>query len=202
MHLLFCIFSPENISGFAVVPLVVAYPLMKRFIHVPQLFLGLTFNWGALMGWSAVMGAYNWAVMVPLFTSSIFWTLFYDTIYAHQDKADDVKVGIRSSALFFAENTKPILAASAVLSSATLGFAALSAGQSVQIAALASGAALGHMVWQLWRVDLDSQHSCMQIFKSNAHLGWVVVVLFIAGNVYLFYTKPAAQHTEMTSTKD
>jgi 4-hydroxybenzoate polyprenyltransferase len=75
----------------------------------PQLFLGLTINWGALMGWSAVQGACSWPVVLPLYLSCISWTLLYDTIYAHMDKKDDEKAGIRSTARLFAARTKPIL---------------------------------------------------------------------------------------------
>ena len=67
--------------------LVVMYPLMKRVTHFPQLVLGLTFNWGALLGASAVLGHTPWEICLPLYCGSVFWTLTYDTIYAHQDKA-------------------------------------------------------------------------------------------------------------------
>ena len=65
---------------------------MKRITYWPQLVLGLTFNWGALLGWSAVHGSCNWSVCLPLYIAGVSWTLMYDTIYAHQDKYDDVLV--------------------------------------------------------------------------------------------------------------
>ncbi|RXG62123.1 4-hydroxybenzoate polyprenyltransferase, mitochondrial [Armadillidium vulgare] len=79
--------------------LVVLYPLMKRFTYWPQLMLGFTFNWGALLGWSAVQGSCDWSVVLPLYIAGISWTLIYDTIYAHQDKKDDALIGIKSTAL-------------------------------------------------------------------------------------------------------
>ncbi len=72
--------------------LVVAYPLMKRVTHFPQLVLGLTFNWGALLGASAVLGYTPLDICLPLYFGSVCWTLAYDTIYAHQDKTDDARV--------------------------------------------------------------------------------------------------------------
>lgn len=71
----------------------------------PQAYLGLTINWGALLGWAAVHGSLALAVVGPLYLSCVCWTLVYDTVYAHMDKKDDVKAGIRSTALLFGENT-------------------------------------------------------------------------------------------------
>lgn len=103
---------------------VVLYPLMKRVTYWPQLVLGFAFNWGAMLGWSAVAGAVDWAVVLPLYTGSILWTLVYDTIYAHQDKTDDVHAGVKSTALLFGDKTKPMLSA---FSAGTIGLFGYSA---------------------------------------------------------------------------
>ncbi|KAG8906026.1 Para-hydroxybenzoate--polyprenyltransferase, mitochondrial precursor (PHB:polyprenyltransferase) [Tulasnella sp. 403] len=97
--------------GASSLSVVTVYPFMKRVTYWPQFVLGLAFNWGAMLGWSAVAGAVDWAVCAPLYAGSICWTLVYDTVYAHQDKTDDVKVGIRSTALLFGERTLPVLSA-------------------------------------------------------------------------------------------
>ncbi len=76
----------------------------------PQAFLGLTFNWGALLGYAAVHGYLDWQIL-PLYAHGVCWTLVYDTIYAHQDKDDDIVVGIKSTALLFGDNTTAYLAA-------------------------------------------------------------------------------------------
>ena len=76
----------------------------------PQAFLGLTFNWGVLLGYAAVHGHLDFAAVLPLYAHGICWTLVYDTIYAHQDKSDDIVVGIKSTALLFGDNTKAYLA--------------------------------------------------------------------------------------------
>lgn len=75
----------------------------------PQAYLGLTFNWGALLGYAAVTGSCDWPVVLPLYAGGVCWTLVYDTIYAHQDKADDVTAGVKSTALYMGEQTRPWL---------------------------------------------------------------------------------------------
>jgi 4-hydroxybenzoate polyprenyltransferase len=89
------------IWGAASLPLVVAYPLMKRIFDYPQLVLGLCFNWGAIMGWAAVHGSIDYNVILPLYLSGVTWTIGYDTLYAHQDKKDDTKLGLKSTAITF-----------------------------------------------------------------------------------------------------
>lgn len=86
--------------------LVVTYPLMKRITYWPQLVLGMAFNWGALLGWCATRGVVDWSACLPLYVSGICWTIIYDTIYAHQDKKDDIQIGVKSTALRFGDNTK------------------------------------------------------------------------------------------------
>lgn len=107
---------------------VVLYPLMKRVTYWPQLVLGFAFNWGAMLGWSAVAGAVDWGVVLPLYAGSILWTLVYDTIYAHQDKVDDVHAGVKSTALLFGDKTKPVLSA---FSAGTIGLFGYSASQAI-----------------------------------------------------------------------
>lgn len=91
--------------GVASLILVFTYPLMKRITWWPQFFLGLAFNWGALLGYASATGTLDWAPVL-LYVAGIFWTLGYDTIYAHQDKEDDVLVGVKSSALRLGESSR------------------------------------------------------------------------------------------------
>ncbi|XVE49884.1 hypothetical protein DITRI_Ditri01bG0118000 [Diplodiscus trichospermus] len=86
--------------------LISTYPLMKRLTYWAQAYLGFTFNWGALFGWYAINGSLQPSIVFPLYMAGIFWTLVYDTIYAHQDKEDDIKVGVKSTALKFGDSTK------------------------------------------------------------------------------------------------
>ncbi|PKA48481.1 4-hydroxybenzoate polyprenyltransferase, mitochondrial [Apostasia shenzhenica] len=96
----------SRILGASSLLLVFSYPLMKRLTFWPQAYLGLTFNWGALLGWAAIKESLDLAIVLPLYFSGVFWTLVYDTVYAHQDKEDDLKVGVKSTALRFQNSTK------------------------------------------------------------------------------------------------
>lgn len=94
--------STTIILGFASIPLIAMYPLMKRYTYWPQIMLGITFNMSVLMGYSAVTGETS-STAILLYLGAIFWTIGYDTIYAHQDKEDDALIGIKSTALKFGD---------------------------------------------------------------------------------------------------
>ena len=114
------------LTGLASLLVVVIYPFMKRITYWPQIFLGLAFSWGALMGWPAAFGRLDWPALV-LYAGSICWVIGYDTIYAHQDREDDLLIGIKSTALLFGERTPSMLAgfyACAVVLIAAAGFMA------------------------------------------------------------------------------
>ena len=139
--------------GVASLGVVAIYPFMKRFTYWPQIFLGLAFSWGALMGWAAARGALEWPAFL-LYAGSIAWVIHYDTIYAHQDREDDALVGLKSTALLFGPNTKPMLAlfsAAAVILIGAAGYAA-HAGVVFAIGLLAFAA---HLAWQIVRIEID-----------------------------------------------
>ena len=160
--------------GAASLILVVSYPFMKRITWWPQAFLGLTFNWGALLGWAAVTG--NLApAPIWLYVGGLFWTLFYDTIYAHQDKADDALIGVKSTALRLGAATKKWLLAFAFLTIFSFG-AALWATASGWVAYLGLAGALAHLLWQLRDVDIDDPADCLDKFRSNRFVGWILVL--------------------------
>ena len=100
------------------------YPFAKRFTWWPQVFLGLAFNWGALLAWTAHTGSLGWPAAV-LYLSGIAWTLFYDTIYAHQDAEDDALIGVKSTARLFAERTPLWLRRFLVIAVSLQGFAVI-----------------------------------------------------------------------------
>ena len=93
------------ILGLSSLFLIVIYPFAKRFTWWPQLFLGLAFNWGILLLFAAHTGSLNWPI-IALYFAGIFWTLFYDTIYAYQDSQDDLIIGVKSTAILFGEHAK------------------------------------------------------------------------------------------------
>ena len=167
--------------GISSLALVVTYPFMKRITYWPQAMLGLTFNWGALLGWAAVRGDIGMPALM-LYAAGFFWTLGYDTIYAHQDKEDDLLVGIKSSALKLAENTRPWLF---VFYGATAALMA-TAGYLADLAwpfHVGLSLAAGHMAWQAASVDTGDPKDCLTKFKSNRYVGWIVLAAVVAGNL-------------------
>ena len=152
---------------------------MKRVMGWPQAFLGLTINWGALMGYAAAAGACDWGVVLPLYLAGVNWSLVYDTIYAHQDKDDDVRAGVRSTALTLGARTKPALAAFAAAQAGCLLVAGAAAGAGGAFAAaVAAGAA--HQGWQIVSTDLDDRSDCMAKFVSNKWYGGIIYAGILA----------------------
>jgi 4-hydroxybenzoate polyprenyltransferase len=152
--------------------LVVCYPFMKRITWWPQAFLGLTFNWGALMGWAAVTGAIRWPALA-LYAAGFFWTLAYDTIYAHQDAKDDVKAGVKSTALRLGKYSKPVIAVFYALTLLLLAIAGWGSGEgSLYFAGLI--AAGFQAARHLRRVDLDNPPECMEAFRASVMFGAIV----------------------------
>jgi 4-hydroxybenzoate polyprenyltransferase len=160
---------------------VAIYPFMKRISWWPQLFLGLTFNWGALMGWAAMRGHID-APALWLYLGCIFWTLGYDTIYAHQDKNDDARIGVKSTALRLGSRTKQAVGVFYLLAVAGWAIAGLLSGSGMFYFSALILAEL-HFGWQLCAVDLDNPASCRRIFISNIHLGWVIFAGCLAAHL-------------------
>ena len=155
------------------------YPFMKRVTWWPQAWLGITFNWGALVGWAAATGELA-APAIALYLAGIFWTLGYDTIYAHQDKEDDALIGVKSSALALGDRTRPWLYAFYALTALLLLLAAALAGKSWPSYPLLALAA-GQLAWQASRVEFDDPASCLKWFKSNHAFAALVFLGFAAG---------------------
>lgn len=159
--------------------LVGVYPLMKRLTYWPQAWLGLTFNWGALLGWVAVRGSIDWPPIL-MYIAGLFWTLGYDTIYAHQDKSDDIHVGVKSSALALGERTQAALWVFYGLTLALLVASAALVGMhwGAWVLFAAAGA---HLVWQALVVRIDDSAHCLFLFKSNRYFGWLVLAALTIG---------------------
>lgn len=161
--------------------LIVIYPLMKRITYWPQLMLGFTFNWGALMGWAAVGGELKLPAII-LYIAGIFWTLGYDTIYAHQDKEDDIKVGVKSTALRFARKTKQWLSCFYLICFSLIIFAGYLTGLNIFFFATMIAAGL-HLIYQLKSLDIDDRELCLRLFKSNHHFGALVFISILIGHI-------------------
>ena len=158
--------------GVASLGLVALYPFSKRYTYWPQVVLGLTFKWGALVGWAAVTGTLAWPALA-LYAGAVLWTIGYDTIYAHQDKEDDLLLGLKSTALRFGAATRPWLTGFYIGALAMWIVAGALAGSGV---AFYAGLALvaGHLVWQVATLDTEDAAGCLARFKSNRDLGFVL----------------------------
>lgn len=163
--------------GLGVIPIVALYPFVKRFSHWPQVVLGLAFNWGALLGWPAVLGRLDWPAVV-LYAGAVAWTIGYDTIYAHQDREDDDLIGLKSTALKFGRATKAWLAllyAIAWLAIVAAGIMA-HAGTAFLLVMMAAAAQLA---WQIATLDIDDPENCLERFRSNRDFGAIVLAAIL-----------------------
>ncbi|MFP5469907.1 MAG: 4-hydroxybenzoate octaprenyltransferase [Alphaproteobacteria bacterium] len=158
---------------------VAVYPFMKRITYWPQLFLGIAFNWGALLGWAAVTGTLALPA-IWLYLGGIFWTLGYDTIYAHQDAGDDALIGVKSTALKFGANSKPAIAGFYAAALAMFALAGWSAGTGWGFWPIL-GLAGAHLAWQVIALQSDNPANCLRLFRSNRDFGAILFVAIVAG---------------------
>lgn len=170
--------------GVASLALVAIYPFAKRFTWWPQVFLGLAFNWGALLAYAAHSGTITVAALL-LYASGITWTLYYDTIYAHQDREDDALIGVKSTARLFGADTRlwlwGFIAATVVLMglSVALVLARQTNLPATGLALLGVWAFGWHMTLQMRRLNVDDPASCLVTFRANRNAG-LIPALFLA----------------------
>ena len=166
----------------ALVPVAI-YPFAKRFTWWPQVFLGLAFNWGALLAWTAHTGRLD-APAVVLYLAGIAWTLFYDTIYAHQDTEDDALIGVKSTARLFGDASsqwlRRFLMATVGLMGIAVIYAALpQASILALVVAIAGPWAMGwHMAWQLRGLDIHNSAKMLRLFRANRDTGMIPLLFF------------------------
>ncbi|PHK94304.1 4-hydroxybenzoate octaprenyltransferase [Pseudoroseomonas rhizosphaerae] len=160
---------------------VALYPLAKRVTDWPQAVLGLTFSWGAPMGYAAATGRLD-APGLLLYAAAFLWILGYDTIYAHQDREDDALVGVRSSARRLGERTRPFLIACYGGAVALLLAAGWRAGMGPLFfpALLLPALVLG---WQVARLDIHDPARCLRLFQNNREVGLLIALAFLAGRL-------------------
>jgi 4-hydroxybenzoate polyprenyltransferase len=166
--------------GFAVLGLIGTYPFMKRITYWPQVFLGLNFNWGALIGWTAVTGELAWPAIL-LYLGGVLWTVGYDTIYAHQDKEDDLRIGVKSSAIALGSHTRPWLFAFYGAAILFWGAAGCVSGLGALFWVGLAGAGL-QLAWQAAQVETDDPADCLAKFRSNRAVGWLMLVGIVASH--------------------
>ena len=161
----------------SIIPIVI-YPLMKRITWWPQIFLGLIFNWGAIIGWTAVTGSFS-IYCIALYLGCIFWTVGYDTIYAHQDKIDDEFLGLKSSAIFLGKKSKPAISIFYSIFFISISFLLISLDPMNRWLSFSLLAIIGfHLIRQIYLLDIDNPEICHSIFKSNNSIGLLVFFLF------------------------
>jgi len=164
--------------GFAIVGVVVIYPLMKRITWWPQAVLGVAFNWGVPVGYAAADGS-NWVAAGALYLAGFAWTLGYDTIYAHQDKADDTRIGVKSTALRLGARSPAWIAGFYAATLALAAAAGVLADPGWPYWVGLAGCA-AHFGWQLRRLEIDDPAVCLRLFRSNAQLGWILLLGLLA----------------------
>jgi len=163
-------------------PLAFIYPLMKRFTYWPQLFLGITFNYGLLLGWASIK---NDVDIIPtiFYIGAIFWTLGYDTIYGFQDIKDDEIIGVKSTSIKFKENPKKFIATCYIV----LVLCILTTGYLMQFNNLFYFSLLvtiGHLFFfQIKNFNHKNSNVCLKIFKSNNFFGLIVFCNILIGKI-------------------
>ncbi|KAJ6471928.1 UbiA prenyltransferase family, partial [Mycena sanguinolenta] len=152
------------------------YPLLKRVTYWLQAWLGLAMNFRFITAWISVAGTVNYGVLSAAMGSCWCWTMLYDTIYTCQDIRDDIKVGVRSTAILFGNWIRPLLLLSGIFFVSLLAAAGVLNSQGIPFFALSIlvGGTIVHLSWQFRTVDLDVPESCWRNFKSHGALGWII----------------------------
>ena len=165
-------------------PLAFSYPLMKRYTYWPQLFLGITFNYGLILGWASIIGEISIATIV-FYLGAIFWTLGYDTVYGFQDIKDDEIIGVKSTSIKFKKNPKKFLLLcylSFISSLIILGFL-MNFNYLFYIFLLIP---ITHLLYfQVYKINFKNPKNCFEIFKSNNFLGFVMLINILIGKIFI-----------------
>ena len=167
------------IIALASMPLAFTYPLMKRYTYWPQLFLGITFNYGLILGWTSISNEFN---LIPLifYLGAIFWTLGYDTIYGFQDIKDDEIIGLKSTSIKF--KSKPnvfLFICYTIFLTSLILIGVLNHLSNFYFLFLIL--AFLHLFLQLKNLDINDPMKCLEIFKSNNSLGVIIFISLIVG---------------------
>ena len=165
-------------------PLAFSYPYMKRFTYWPQLFLGITFNYGLILGWTAISENLT---IIPLvfYFGAIFWTLGYDTIYGYQDLKDDEIIGVKSTSIKFKKNPKVFLFVCYSIFFISLFYIGLSMIFSYIYFFGLFLIFLHLFIFQILQLNINKEKICLKIFKSNNFLGFLVFVNLLFGKIII-----------------
>ena len=154
-------------------PLAFTYPLMKRFTYWPQFFLGITFNYGLILGWTSIKAELN-IIPIIFYLGAIFWTLAYDTIYGYQDIKDDEIIGLKSTSIKFKKNPSMVLKIFYTLFSLSLILVGYLMNLDLIYFAIISIAIFHMFFLQIYKLNIANPSNCFKIFKSNNLLGFII----------------------------
>ena len=161
-------------------PLAFSYPLMKRYTYWPQLFLGITFNYGLILGWVSISNNLGIAPII-FYTGAIFWTLGYDTVYGYQDIKDDEIIGVKSTSIKFKKNPKKFLNLSYMIFVTCFLLTGIIMNYNL-IFFIFAIIPLGHMfIYQIKNLDISKPNICLKIFKSNNLFGAIILTNILVG---------------------
>jgi len=170
------------ILALASMPLAFSYPLMKRFTYWPQLFLGITFNYGLVLGWTAIYAQIN-LIPILMYFGAIFWTLAYDTIYGFQDFKDDEIIGLRSTSIKFKKNPIVFLNISYGIFALSLILIGFLMKLNYYYFIFISLAFIQMFFFQIKKLKINDSKICLNIFKSNNFLGSIIFISLIMGKI-------------------
>ena len=163
-------------------PLAFTYPLMKRYTYWPQLFLGITFNYGLILGWISITNEFNIEPLI-LYFGAIFWTLGYDTIYGFQDMSDDEIIGLKSTSIKFKSNPNLFLTICYVIFLVSLFLIGLIMNFNQLYFILLIFTAIHMFYYQLYKLNINNIKQCLDTFKSNNFLGFLTLITILAGKL-------------------
>ena len=170
------------IIALASMPLAFTYPLMKRFTYWPQLFLGITFNYGLLLGWASINSAIS-LIPITLYLGAIFWTLGYDTIYGFQDIKDDEIIGVKSTSIKFKQNPKIFLYICYLIFTLLFVVTGIKLNFNYYFFIGAMAALFHLLVIQIMSFNKEDKEKCLKIFKSNNFLGLIILICIVIGKL-------------------
>jgi len=171
------------LAALASMPLAFTYPLMKRYTYWPQLFLGITFNYGLILGWTSITESIN-IIPIIFYLGAIFWTLGYDTIYGYQDIKDDEIIGLKSTSIKFKGTAKTflIICYSILISLLVIGGYLMDFNFFYFLFLIIPAAQL--FLFQIRCFDLNNTSTCLKIFKSNNYLGLIIFINILIGKIF------------------
>lgn len=181
-YLLFQLPTTTIILGLSSLLLISTYPLMKRITHWPQFVLGLTMNWGLLMGITTGTQEFTLPIFL-IYSGAILWTIGYDTIYAFQDYKDDLKMNVKSTTMLFTQNPKLYLTLLYMLSAFFFIIAFTLLDKQPLFLFLFLFIIIAHYIWQIKTLIVEDPKSCLTIFKSNKTLAFSIFIVLIIGEL-------------------